>query len=198
MALREEEPKFQAKYLVRKGIPLFLLAVVVSVLLHSLAQTLIGSMIGKSSLNVAGSSEFLINHHPVAAAAGTIATLVIAFVSFRYSLHYPHNLFAVSMAFVNASMRLTEIVTVFIQMLIYKKTTVIADESILLSLIPLNNPTPIIVLLCFLSLVVTFLTIIIVHDSRRIPYKWGIALLLFILLSPLENFIWMIFRLLVG
>jgi hypothetical protein len=151
MALREEEPKFQAKYLVRKGIPLFLIAVVISVLLHSLAQTLIGSMIGKSNLNVAGSSEFLINQHPVAAAAGTIFTLVIAFVSFRYSLHFPHNLFAVSMAFVNASMRLTEIVTVFIQMLIYKKTTVIADESILLSLIPLNNPTPIIVLLCFLS-----------------------------------------------
>ncbi|MBI5019863.1 MAG: hypothetical protein HZB59_00305 [Ignavibacteriales bacterium] len=198
MALREEEPKLPRKYLLQKGIPLFLLAVLVSIIFHFLTHALFGSIIGKSNLDIAGSTEFVTNYHPVAAAAGTIVTLIVAFVSFWYFLHNPQNLFAASMAFVNASMRLTEIVTVFIQMLIYKKTTVIADESIWLSLIHFNNPTPIIVLLCFLSLVIIFLTIIIVHDSRCIPYKWGIALILFILLIPLENFIWTLLRLLVA
>lgn len=197
MALREEEQKLPARYLFRKGVPAFLFAVFVSVIIHFLAHLLVGILSSRSAINIENHIDFITNAHPAATVAGPISTFVIALVSFWYFLHNPGNLFAASLAFVNASTRLIETISVFFQMLIHKKTTLVVDESLSLSIIPLSNPTLAVVFLCFLSLSLIILTLIIVHDSKGIPYKWLVASVLFILTISLEKIIWQVFRLLV-
>ncbi|MDI6765661.1 MAG: hypothetical protein QME52_02400, partial [Bacteroidota bacterium] len=76
--------------------------------------------------------------------------------------------------------------------LVYNKTTLIVDESISLSLINLRDPTISIVFMCFFSITILYLTITIIHDTKMIRWKWWVALTLFVLLIPLEKWMWRI------
>lgn len=190
MALLEEQPKLGIRYLIGRGIPYFLLAVILSMIVHLLAHLAVNLFGSHPTLTLGDNSEFIAAGRPVSALSGTVATIASAIIFFRYSLHHPENLFYFLMAFVNAAIRLPEYVIVFAQMLMYKKTDLVSDESISLLLIALPNPTIPIVILCGASILLGVLTIIIVHDSRNVPYKWGIALGLFLLLQPMESFGW--------
>ncbi len=194
MALREDEPKYRPKTLITIGIPAFLLAVLISVVTHQYAHFIVDKIASKKD-TIRGSNIVFIDFHgmsfssPVAAAAGPAWTFVLALISFGFFLHNPKNLFAAAMAFVNASARLPETITVFLQLLIHKKTTLLVDESFSLSLFKLTDPTISIICLCFFSLTILFLTIIIVHDTKMIPRKWLVAIILFITSIPLEYLI---------
>jgi hypothetical protein len=195
MPLIEDKPKYSAKTLIIIGIPAFLAAVVISTASHQYIHHIADNIF-------VGSKEYtnmfcpgiklhgLFMTSPVAAAAGPIWTFFLAIVSFGLYLHNPRNLFLGSMAFVNASSRMPETITLFLQLLLHNKTTLLTDESISLVLLRLNDPTISIVLLCFFSLTIFFLTITIVHDTKTVPLKWLIAAILFILLIPLQDFLW--------
>jgi len=195
MAILEEIPKYKLKTLMIVGIPAFLIAVIISAGSHQFIHFL-ADKIATRSQEVVGTTPAKINLHgmetdsPVAAAAGPIWTFMLALASFWFYVHNPKNLFAASMAFVNASCRLPDTVTVFLQLLLHSKTTMLTDESFSLTLLKLDDPTISIVLLCFFSLTLFFLTITIIHDTKMVPWKWLVAIILFICLIPLENIIW--------
>lgn len=173
---------------------MFLLAAVISVVTHYYAHFIAHYIFSDHSAAYVFTAG-TINLHgiasitPIMAAAGPIWTFGLALASFGLYLHNPRNLFAASMAFINACYRLPETITVFLQLLIQGKTTLLVDESFSLSLIKLNDPTVSIVFLCFFSLTILFLTITIVHDTKMIPWKWLVAVVLFIALIPLDNLI---------
>ena len=182
MPLKEEEPKHPLRKLLILGIPAFMLAVVVSTTTHQYAHSLATKAAMRSLYSPALTNSF-------SAAAGPTWTFVLALVSFGFFLHNPKNLFAASMAFVNASTRVIETISVFFQMLLHGKTSIIADESLSLSLIPFKDPTISIVMLCFFSMITLFLTLIIIHDTKTVPRKWLVAMILFLLLGPMENYV---------
>jgi hypothetical protein len=194
MALREDEPKYPPKTLITIGIPAFLLAVLISVVTHQYAHFIVDKIASKQEA-ISSSNIVYIDFHgmsfssPVAAAAGPAWTFLLALISFGFYLHNPRNLFAAAMAFVNASARLPETITVFLQLLIHNKTTLLVDESFSLALFKLTDPTISIICLCFFSLTILFLTIIIIHDTKMIPWKWLVAIILFITMIPLEYLI---------
>ena len=94
------------------------------------------------------------------------------------------------MAFVNASNRLPESFIAFLQLMFRREATRISDESIALKLMHFKDPTGYVVILCFYTLTILFLTITVVNDTKIIPRKWLVAFLLFVALIPLENLLW--------
>jgi hypothetical protein len=198
MPIIEDVPKYKSKTLITIGIPMFLLAVLISAASHQYIHFLSDKIL-TGSAKVADTMPSSINLHgiqsisPLAAAAGPIWTFILALLSFGYYVHNPKNLFAASMAFVNASCRLPETVTLFLQLLLHNKTTLLTDESFSLALLKLDDPTISIVLLCFFSLTLLFLTITIIHDTKMVPWKWLIAFILFVCLIPMQDFIWKVF-----
>jgi len=198
MPIIEDVPKYKSKTLITIGIPMFLLAVIISAASHQYIHFIVDKIsahsverVGAVTLNM--DLHGIASESPVAAAAGPIWTFLLALASFGFYAHNPRNLFAASMAFINASCRLPETVTVFMQLLLHSKTTMLTDESFSLSLLKLDDPTISIVLLCFFTLTLFFLTITIIHDTKTVPWKWLIAFILFICLIPLQDFIWKVF-----
>lgn len=193
MALIEEEPKYSWKVLTFIGIPSFLIAVLLSVMIHQYSHIIINRTVCKSesSAKIVKVMDFhrLEGGCALSSVAGVASTFILALASFAFYMKYPRNLFAGSMAFINASARLPETITVFLQLLIHNKTRVVVDESSSLSLIHLQDPTVSVIIMCFFSLTVLFLTIIVIHDTKTIRWKWAVVLVLFVLLGPLENVI---------
>ena len=195
MPLIEDKPKYSAKTLIIIGIPAFLAAVVISAISHQYIHHLADNIfIGSEEFADTYSPDITLHglavSSPVAAAAGPIWTFFLAIMSFGLYLHNPRNLFLGSMAFVNASTRMPETITLFLQLLLHNKTTLLTDESYSLALLKLDDPTISIVLLCFFSLTILFLTIIIIHDTKTVPLKWLIAAILFICMIPIQDFLW--------
>ncbi|MBI3766335.1 MAG: hypothetical protein HY277_07530 [Ignavibacteriales bacterium] len=194
MALIEEEPKHSWKILTFIGIPAFFIAVVLSLMIHQYSHIIINRTVCKSESRTkivkVVDFQMLEAGCPISSVAGVSSTFVLALASFAFYMKYPRNLFAASMAFVNASTRLPETVTVFLQLVIHNKTHLVVDESSSLSLIHLKDPTIAVIIMCFFSLTVIFLTIIVIHDTKTVPWKWLVALTLFCLLGPVENIFW--------
>jgi len=192
MALREEESKYSTQKLLMVGIPSFVAAVLISTITHNLAHIITKKLVTSMEIN---SIEYYIGgenihfHHPYVSAAGPIWTFALALISFGFFLRYPQNLFAASMAFVNASSRTVDSVPVFIQLLLHSKTTIVTDESISLAILRFKDPTISIVMMCFFSIITLYLTVIIIHDLKIVPWKWLVALVLLILLMPLQSII---------
>ena len=196
MPLIQAEPRHSTRFLIFVGIPAFILAVVISLCIHQYAHM----TVKKYSCGPGHSKEShvvsIIDYSddesdcPAAAFAGISSTLFLALLSFGLFIHHPRNVFLASMAFVNATNRLPESFTVFFQLLFKRKATYIADESIALNLMHFKDPTAFVVIMCFYTLTILFLSIIVVHDVRIIPRKWLVALLLFMALIPLENLLW--------
>lgn len=180
--------------LIFAGIPSLLIAIALSLMIHQLAHM----AAKKYSCSSESTREInFVNFRPteqpdcaIASLAGTSSTFILALISFALLIHYPRNLFLASMAFVNATMRLPEILTVFLQIVLHRKANIAVDESTALHLLPFKDPTASMVILCFYSIVIIFLTIIIIHDIKVVPWKWLVALMLFILLGPLETLAW--------
>jgi hypothetical protein len=185
--LPEEEPKLTPRTLVIVGIPSFVLAVLLAVFTHLGIHSLVDRSFG---LETPSHVMVDLNEHragPLSSAAGTAWTFLFAIASFALYVRFPRNLFLASLAFVNASLRVPKAMTVFLQLLFTGKAAPGVDESTLLSLIRLTDPTVSVLLMCFFSLAVLFLTITVVHDTRTIPWKWGVAIGLFVALQPLER-----------
>ncbi len=193
MPLRNDEPKYPAKKLLLIGIPAFFLAVLISTVTHEYAHIVVNKFACNGTEAGFGISYIEISdmklNCPFAAVAGPAWTFLLALASFAYYLHHPCNLFAGAMAFVNASSRIPETVTVFFQLLLHNKTTLIVDESLALSLFRLKDPTVSIVFMCFFSIIIVFLTLTIINDTKTISRKWLVALVLFVALIPLKYLI---------
>jgi hypothetical protein len=185
--LAEEAPTYTTRTLVAVGIPSFLIAVMVAVLTHLGVHALVGrSLLADGTVQAVAS----LNDHnagPISSAAGTAWTFLFAVASFALYLRFPNNLFLGSLAFVNASIRIPQTVSVFLELLFTGKAATGTDEGTLLLLIRLTDPTLSVLLMCFFSLTILFLTITVIYDTRTIPWKWGVALALFLAIPPLDR-----------
>ncbi len=203
MALLEDEPKQSWPKLVFIGIPSFVLAVLISILSHQYAHILAnryacGIDEGQTALMAIVDLHATRVTCPLSSAAGPSWTFFLALVSFAFYLRHPRNLFAAAMAFVNASIRLPETLTVFLQLLLHNRARIVVDESTSLALIHLKDPTLSVVFMCFCSITVFYLTITIVHDTKMVPWKWLVAVVLFVALTPLQLLLWNLVGPLVG
>ncbi|HUL44885.1 MAG TPA: hypothetical protein VLY03_11065 [Bacteroidota bacterium] len=195
MSLIEEEPRHPVRTLLLVGCPSFLLAIVLSFASHEFVHLLVNkaACVPTAETTAVFSLGDTTEPHTTCAlssALGTIWTFALAIVFFSLYLRHPRNLFIGAMAFVNASMRIPESFTVFLQLLFNTRTRLQVDEYRSLALLGLKDPTISVLLMCFFSLTVLFLTITIVHDTKTVPWKWGVAFVLFILLGPIQNFLW--------
>ncbi|MDI6766315.1 MAG: hypothetical protein QME52_05775 [Bacteroidota bacterium] len=122
MPHRNDEPKYSTKKLLVIGIPAFFLAVLISTITHEYAHFVVNKFACNGTEIGLGISYIDIpdmqSNCPLAAAAGPAWTFLLALASFGYYLHNPRNLFAAAMAFVNASSRIPETITVFLQLLV--------------------------------------------------------------------------------
>jgi len=181
MALLEDEPTYTGRKLLLIGFPALLIAVAISLVAHQEAHR-----VGLSTF-CSGTTGFAT---PVRSLGGIengqLTTLGLGVLSFALLLRYPRNLFFISMAFVNATARLPETITVFLQYLIHNGTSLRVDESVSLTLFGLTDPTIPTVIMCFYSLVLLFFAIIVVHDVRSVRYKWPIAFALFAFMGYIE------------
>ncbi len=192
MALLQDEPRLSTRHVLLVGIPSFVIAVAVSLVTHHLAHRYgDAAFCDEGSSLVRPAFSLLTLETPpdgcaMSALASQLWTLGLGIVSFALLLRFPKNLFLMSMAFVNATARLPETVTVFLQYLIHNRTAVQVDESISLSLIGLADPTIPTVIMCFYSLLLLFFSIIVVHDVKAVRYKWAIASVLFLTTGLIE------------
>ncbi len=194
MALLEEEPAHPVRTLLLLGVPSFLLAVVISLVTHQYAHVLLGyGVCGAAPIQP---TMLLISLREgatpcaVGALAGPVWTLGLGLASFALLLRNPNNLFFASMAFVNATTRLPQTVTVFVQLLMHNATRLVADESSSIALLGLRDATIPTVIMCFYSILLVFFSVIVVHDIRRVPYKWAVALGCLLFLGTFEQAVW--------
>jgi hypothetical protein len=195
MALLEEEPSHPTRTLLAVGIPSFLAAVAISLVSHQCAHLLVGKSV--CSPAAASSAVELIGFHAGSTGAcalgdlaGPVWTFGLGLASFALMLRNPHNLFFAAMAFVNATSRLPETLTVFFQLLVHNAPHAGLDEGSSLGLLRLHDPTIPTVIMCFYSILLVFFSIIVVHDIRRVPHKWAVALLFFLALGFVEQAVW--------
>jgi len=193
MPLLEDEPKLPGRKLLTIGLPSFFVAMIVSLLVHQAAHLLVlKNACGGTTISWSDPLSFDVPtvECPVASLAGLIATFLLGLVSFAIYMRFPQNLFWGLMAFINASMRIPETIRVFLQLLISQKSDLPYDESVALNLLHVHDPVVGIVILCFLSITLISLTVIIIHDTRMVASKWVIAGSLFIVMIPLETLLW--------
>ena len=175
----EEVQKLPASRLLVVGLPAFILSIVLSILIHEYAHVLAHRLVsGTSSTQTAGTPavEATTGSSPVEALAGPSATLLVAVVSFALLVRFPGNLFFSSMAFVNAAGRLPETLTLCAQLFFRENATAGTDESSILTLLHFQNPTAGLVILCFYSMILMFMSVAVIHESKTVPWKWLIAL----------------------
>ncbi|MBI1804399.1 MAG: hypothetical protein HY033_07860 [Ignavibacteriae bacterium] len=193
MPLLEEEQKLPQRKLLIVGIPSFIIALALSLLIHQWAHVVVFKhACGADAMRLIRIMDLNGTHTgcPLSSLAGTAATFCLALASFALYMRFPHSLFLGSMAFINAILRLPEAVTVFFQLLVNRKASVNVDESAAVALLRLQDPAAATVILCFFSLTIFFLAVTIIHDTRMVPKKWAIALGLFIVMIPLESLLW--------
>jgi hypothetical protein len=193
MALIEEPKKYPLATILWIGIPSFLIAAIISIGSHIGAHYVAGLILPRFEnlqSTFAGIPQGYYSTNPFSALFGLIWTFILAIGSFAFFLHHPRNLFATSMAFINTALRLPEMVSVFLQFLFYNRTTFQVDESYSLYLLRITDPTLLVLFLCFFSLSMLFLLVIIVHDTKTIPWKWLVAIGCFIAITLMKN--WMV------
>ena len=193
MAHFQDEPKHSLRTLLLAGIPAFIAAVAISLLVHQSAHMIVGHTVCGNeavSIRTVMNIEESPSGCPLASVAGPIATFGLALGSFALFMRSPRNLFFASIAFVNASARLPESVSVFHQLLFYQRPRLGVDESALVDLRHFSDPTIATVVLCFFSLTLISLTITVIHEAKMLPWKWLVAPGLFAVMIPLEKVVW--------
>lgn len=186
MALLQDEPTYTAKRMLTAGVPAFLVAVAITLVSHSWAHRYgDAAFCGGAKDHPVSTVLWLIDGEAPPGMCGMSAltaaawTFGLAVVSFAALVRFPRSLFLLSLAFVNASARIPESLTVFLQYLINNRTSLRVDESVALSLMGPIDPAVPTVIMCFYSLLLLFFTIIVVHNVKVVRYKWPIALALF-------------------
>jgi hypothetical protein len=193
MALLRDEQTLSAGRLLLVGIPSLVIAVAISLVSHHQVHRICDAAYCNEAPAVVSPALSLADLETshgtcgMSALAGQLWTFALAVASFALLMRFPRNLFLMSMAFVNATARLPETVTVFLQYLINSRTALHVDESVSLSLIGLSDPTIPTVIMCFYSLLLLFFSIIVVHDVRAVRFKWPIALGLFLAMGYIET-----------
>jgi hypothetical protein len=127
---------------------------------------------------------------PVASLSAIGATLALGLGSFGLLLHYPRNVFFASLSFVNVTMRLPGAFALFVQMIRHRTSPVPADEASAFSLLHFGDPVGYLVILAIYILGLIFLWLIIVNDTKTVPRKWLVAIVLFVILPLFEAWTW--------
>jgi hypothetical protein len=203
MALLKDEPKLPASKLLRIGIPSLIFAAIISFVTHQYAHIVADRLFCNHQAHAVSEfvgpelpgQESIDVHHaswqcPLAAFAGPTWSFLLAFVSFGWYMRNPKDLFAASMAIVNASARLPEAITVCTQLLLHQKALLVVDESSALGLLRFSDPTASVIITFFYTVTLIFLTITIIHDTKIVPYKWLVAVGIFFALGPIESIVW--------
>ena len=180
MALIEEEPSHPRHALLVRGVPALLAAFAISVAAHEAAHRLAGG----TGCGVATGTDIAT---ALGSLAGPVVTFGLALASFAIMLRRPNSLFFAAMAFVNVTLRLPETLSVFFRLLLNNAAQGTIDEGSSLALLRLHDMTIPTVIMCFYSIMSVFFAVIVVHDVRRVPYKWIAAVILFLLLGFLEQ-----------
>jgi hypothetical protein len=198
MALIESPERFTIRRLLLVGLPSFLLAVVVSILSHDAAHAIMSGICQSGDMQQAISSAPGISaessaFRPLISLAGPAWTFVLALIALPFFLRAPANLFYASMVFVNASLRLPETLRLLVELFGNGKAVTPGDEANALALLPFSDPSAMTAVLYFYLLLSVFLVLTVIHDTKVVPWKWGIALVLFaslvILKIPLSGLI---------
>jgi hypothetical protein len=193
MALLKEEAPVSARKLLVAGIPAFVAAMAFSLLTHQLAHRFgEEAFCGGGPAAAADPVSIIRPDAPgetcgAAALAALAWTLGLAVVSFILMLRRPSNLLLISLGFINATDRVPETATMFLQYLIHSRSWLRSDESAALSLIGFADPTIPMVILCAMTLLLVFFSVIIVHDVKTVRYKWVIAAALFAAAGLIET-----------
>jgi hypothetical protein len=193
MPLIAPHPLIPTRTLLLTGIPFFVAAVAFSLLSHIAVHASVGEAAcgpeGRTTATVAFMTELHPPHSQCgwSALAGVGWTLALALASFAALLRLPGNLFVASMAFVNATARLPEIITVFLQYLIHGRSLRPVDESLSLGLLGPIDPTIPMVISCFYAIGSISFAVIVVHDTKGVKYKWLVAAALLALMPLLER-----------
>jgi hypothetical protein len=198
MALIESPERFTVRRLLLVGGPSFLLAVVVSVLSHDAAHAIMSGICQPGNMQQAASPAPGISGtssaaDPLVSLAGPVWTFGLALIALPLFLRTPSNLFYASMVFVNAGMRLPETVRLLVELFGNGRALTPGDEANALALLPFSDPSAMTAVLYFYLLLSVFLVLTVIHDTKVVPWKWGIALVLFatlvILKLPLSGLI---------
>ena len=195
MPLIEPERTHSTKVLLFVGIPSFILALLVSLIVHQYARDVVRIHLcnGESEKRIS-----FIKQPPAlssgigcpwAAAAGISATLILALVAFGMFVHFPRNLMFASLAFINATARLPDAITLFSQYVLNAKAKLANDEQAALGLLHFKDPTAYFVILLFYILCLFFFTVIIIQDAKVVKWKWLVAIASFIAAEPLRRWL---------
>lgn len=194
MALLQNEPAIPRGRITLIGIPSLLIAVAISLATHWWAHRYgQAAFCGGTGASPVTPAFWLIDGESppgtcgLSALSGQVWTFGLALASFALLVRFPRNLFLMSMAFVNASARIPESVTVFLQYLINNRTSLNVDESVSLSLLGAADPAIPTVIMCFYSLLLIFFTIIVIHNMKGVRFKWPIALTAFAAMAFIER-----------
>ena len=182
------------------GIPSLLIAIVCSMLVHHYAHDI--ARRHACPREEAPNVEFTLLQEgtegtpecPVASLAAISATLALGLVSFGLLLRNPRNVFFALLGFVNITMRLPGGLASFVHILMRRTTPIPADEAVALNLLHLGDPVGYIFILALYVIALVFFALIIVNDTRTVPRKWIVALILFVLLPPFEAWLWPVLR----
>jgi len=196
MPLIEPEVTSSPRVLVLAGIPSLLAAVLCSMFVHHYAHD-----IARRYYCPSGESqkvEFIVLQDetegtpdcPAASLAAIGATLALGLGSFGLLLHNPRNVFFTSLSIVNVSMRLPGALALFVQMAMHRTSRIPADEASAFSLLHLGDPVGYLVILAIYILGLVFLWFIIVNDTKTVPRKWAVAIVLFVFLPLFEGWVW--------
>ncbi|GEM_PF-2071033 len=193
MPLIEPEAAHSNRVALLAGIPSLIAAVIVSLIIHQYVHTIVRKHAceGRSDMQVTSisfqHSSIDTTDCPLSSLAAVSATLILALGSFGIFIHSPRNLFFAAMAFINATARLPEAITLLSQFVVNKQSKLISDESSALTLLHFKDPTAYTVILLFYVVSLFFFAVTIIHDARALRGKWLIALALLLLMWPLQQ-----------
>src|ERR1041385_3298472 len=184
-----DEPKLPPARLFAVGLPAFLAAILLSILVHESSHLIARRLLASAApvqthagLEAGNPAQ----HSPLEELAGPFGTFLLAVGSFALFVRVPENLFFSAMAFVNAPARLPQTLLFCPQLFFRRNTPAETEEGSLLALLHLHNPTAGLVILCFFSLLLLFMSITVIHESRSVPWKWLVALGMLAVFIPVQ------------
>ena len=200
MPLLEPEVTSSPRVLVLAGIPSVLLALLCSMLVHHYAHELARRQYcpsGEAQKAAFTTRQDLTEGAPDCPPASLIAigaTLALGLGSFGLLLHFPRNVFFAALSFVNVTMRLPGAFSLFVQMAMRRKSQIATDEASAFSLLHLGDPVGYLVILAVYILGLIFLWLIIINDTKTVPRKWIVAIVLLVFLPLFEGWTWTYLR----
>jgi hypothetical protein len=192
MPLVGDEPKYSAKLLLIAGVPIVIVTFCFSLVWHHTAHAAAGKYLSPAEQSAEAFTVKLVDQPQgiIPALAGLGATAVLAVASFALFIHYPRNLVAASLAFVNASSRIPDAWRAIICTFTGSEPAPAGDEWVALHSLHFKDPTASLVILGFYLLTLIFFSIFVVHDARMVPRKWIVALVVFVLAIRGEGIVW--------